>query len=135
MANLLLDTHVLIWWVQDGGHLPRGIRRALQSAGPERPLWVSDISMWEIAMLVQLGRVRLALPLREWLERATAPPRVQRIGITPAVAAEITVLPGSFPRDPADRILAASARVLGARLVTLDQRIIKTDAVSTFPLA
>lgn len=130
-APFLLDTHVLIWWLQDAGNLPAGIRRALRKAVPAGPLWVSDISLWEIAMLVQLERIKLTIPLRDWLERATAPPRVQRIGITPAIAAETTVLPDSFPRDPADRILAATARVLGARLVTMDQRIIAAKAVPT----
>ena len=92
---------------------------------------MSDITLWEIATLLELGRVRLRLPLREWLERATAPPLVQRVGITPAIAAEAAALPPILHRDPADRIIIATARVLGATLLTLDQRIIDAKVVPT----
>jgi PIN domain nuclease of toxin-antitoxin system len=60
-----------------------------------------------------------------------APPLVRRLSISPAVAAEVVSLPESFPRDPADRIIAASARVAGARLATQDQRIIDSGVVPT----
>lgn len=69
------------------------------------------------------------MPLREWLEAAIAPPLVQRSGITPAIAAEVAALPESFPRDPVDRILAATARVLNATLVTCDERIRGSEVV------
>ncbi|MGH9465625.1 MAG: type II toxin-antitoxin system VapC family toxin [Thermoanaerobaculia bacterium] len=126
----LLDTHVLLWWLEGGKRLSRAQQRLVRQVSPERPLWVSDISPWEIATLWQLGRLRLSLPLRDWLERATAPPLVQRCGITPAVAAEVAALPASLPRDPADRILVATARVLGATLVTRDRRLIEAEAVA-----
>lgn len=101
----------------------------LQAVTEEQPLWVADITLWEVATLSSLGRIKLHLPLREWLEQATAPPLVQRMAITPAVAAEIAALPDSFHRDPADRIIVASARVLGATLLTQDDRIIQSGLV------
>ena len=82
-------------------------------------------------MLHDLERIRLAIPLREWLEKAVAPPLVRRIGISPAVAAELVALPNSFHRDPADRILVATARVLGATLLTRDRRIAEARLVDT----
>ena len=82
-------------------------------------------------MLHSLGRIRLSLPLREWLERATAPPLVARCGISPAIATEVASLPASFPRDPADRITVATALVLGATLLTSDARIIDAELVPT----
>ena len=82
-------------------------------------------------MLQGLGRIRLALPLREWLERAVAPPLVCRQGISPAIAAEVAALPDSFHRDPADRILVATARVLGATLLTNDRRIADASLTPT----
>lgn len=82
-------------------------------------------------MLVDLGRVRLSRPLREWLERATAPPLVRTLSLNPAIAAEVAALPASFHRDPADRILIATARVHGATLVTSDRRILEAEIVST----
>jgi PIN domain nuclease of toxin-antitoxin system len=127
----LLDTHILLWWFEGGGRLSRDQRRIIRAAAPDRPLWVSDISLWEIATLHQLGRIRLRLALREWLEQATAPPLVQRCGIGPAVAAEIATLPTDLHRDPAARILLASARVLGATLLTSDQRRVDAGVVPT----
>lgn len=127
----LLDTHVLLSWLGGDRRLSAAQRRAIESAGAEQPLWVSDISLWEIATLASLGRIRLHLPLGEWLERAAAPPLVQRAGISPAVAAEVGALPDSFHRDPADRILIATARVLGATLLTQDRRIVDAGLVRT----
>lgn len=124
----LLDTHVLVHWIA-GGELSKPHRRVINKATEESPLWVCDITLWEIAMLFERGRIDLDLPLRDWLERATAPPLVQRTSITPAVAAEVAVLPDSFHRDPADRIIVSTARVLGATLLTRDRRIIDAKLV------
>lgn len=127
----LLDTHVLIWWFSDRPRLSPGQQQVLESASPESPLVVSEISLWEVATLHGLGRIRLTVPLQEWLERATAAPLVRRQGISPAIAAESAVLPDSFHRDPADRILVATARVLGATLLTQDRRIAESGLVET----
>ena len=127
----LLDTHVLIWWLQGDGPLSPEQRRVLEAAGPDSPLRVSDISLWEIATLHSLRRIRLSLPLREWLEKAAAPPLVRRHGISPAIAAEVTALPDSFHRDPADRIIVATARIMGATLLTHDRHIVDSGLVAT----
>ncbi len=129
--SYLLDTHVLLWWFADGAGLSRRQRRILDTAAPESPLLVSDISLWEVATLAGLHRVELDLPLRTWLERATAPPLVRVLPITPAIAAETNALPSSFHRDPADRILVATARVHGATLLTRDERIVDAELVRT----
>lgn len=127
----LLDTHVLIWWLNDRSRLSPAQREVVGCVRAEDPLLVSDISLWEVATLHGLGRIRLALPLRDWLDKATAPPLVRRCGISPAIAAEVTALPDSFHRDPADRILVATARVLGATLLTQDRRIVHAALADT----
>ena len=127
----LLDTHVLIWWLNDGVALSPEQQTVLESASPATPLLVSDISLWEVATLHTLGRIRLTIPLRDWLEKAVAPPLVRRIGISPAIAAELATLPDSFHRDPADRIIVATARTLGATLLTQDRRIIDAALIRT----
>ena len=129
--SFVLDTHVLLWWLAGDRHLGRAQRRAIDAATAERPLVLSDISLWEIAILHRLGGLDLDRPLREWLEQAAAPPLVRRQGISPAIAAEAASLPDSFPRDPADRIIAATARVLGATLLTSDRRIAASGVVRT----
>ena len=127
----LLDTHILLWWHGDRGRLSREQQDVIAAAGVDSPLEVSDISLWEVAMLYNLGRIRLTIPLREWLDKAVAAPLVRRHGISPAVAAELASLPDSFHRDPADRILVATARVLGATLLTRDRRIAEAELVDT----
>lgn len=127
----LLDTHVLIWWLNEEDRLSPAQREVVALAGAGSPLLVSDISLWEVAVLQSLGRIRLKIPLREWLEKAVAPPLVQRHGISPAIAAELVTLPDSFHRDPADRILVATARMFGATLLTQDRRIIDAGVVET----
>lgn len=125
----LIDTHILLWWLAGDRRLSRGQRRVISQASEEYPLGLSDISLWEIATLQELGRIELDRPLREWLEQASAPPLVRRVGISPAVAAEVAALPATFHRDPADRIIVSTARVLGAKLVTSDRAIIDSKLV------
>lgn len=127
--RFVLDTHVLLWWVDGSERLSSRHREALGTVGVDAPAFVADISLWEIATLARLGRIELRLPLRDWLERAVAPPLVRRFAITPAVAAATTALPREFPGDPADRIITATAQVLGARLLTEDRRIVEAGVV------
>ena len=68
----LLDTHILIWWHGDHDRLSRNQLKVIEAADAESPLQVSDISLWEVAMLYSLGRIRLTIPLREWLDKAVA---------------------------------------------------------------
>jgi PIN domain nuclease of toxin-antitoxin system len=130
-VRVFADTHALIWWLDARRNLSRAQSRALAQVSETNPLLISDISLWEIATLFELGRIRLGVPLRDWLERATAAPLVQRVGMSPVVAAEVASLPSSFHRDPADRIIVASARVHGAKLVTSDRRIADAALVPT----
>ncbi|MFN2421701.1 MAG: type II toxin-antitoxin system VapC family toxin [Gemmatimonadota bacterium] len=127
--RFLLDTHVLVEWFEESSRLGPRHAALLQSADVGHPLWVSDISLWEVANLVGLGRIEIGIPLRDWLERSTAPPLVRRIGISPVVAAEVAALPDTLHRDPADRIIIACARVLGATVLTRDRRIIESGLV------
>ena len=127
----LLDTHVLLYWFGDERRLTAEQRHALDAAAADNPLFISDITLWEVATLFNLKRISLDRPLRIWLERATAPPLVKRVGISPAVAEEVAGLPDSFHRDPADRILVATARVLGGVLLTSDRRIRDACLVAT----
>jgi PIN domain nuclease of toxin-antitoxin system len=129
--TVLLDTHVWWWWITGEGKLSSAQTRRLAKVEPKNPALVSDISLWEVATLFSLGRIALDVPLRDWLEGASAEPLVQRCAISPAVAAEVAALPDSFHRDPADRILVATARIHGATLLTRDERIIRAGLVPT----
>lgn len=125
----VLDTHVLLWWLGGSDRLPKEHGKLLSGVSAEEPAVVSDISLWEIATLQRLGKITLDLPLRDWLESAVAPPLVRRFGITTAVAAASAEFSDEFPGDPADRLIAATARVLGGILLTADRRIIGSGEV------
>ena len=127
----LLDTHVLLWWHERPARLPNAMRRVISRASAGAPLLVSDITLWEVATLVELKRVRLSMGVSTWLQRATAAPLVERVGITPEIAAEVATLPSSFHRDAADRLLVATARALGVTLVTEDTRIVDAKICAT----
>ena len=127
----LLDTHILIWWLNDSNQLSPAQRKVITSASAQSPLLISDISLLEVATMHNLGRIQLTIPLRGWLDKAVAPPLVRRHGISPAIVAELATLPDSFHRDPADRILVATARTFGATLLTQDRRIIDAALVDT----
>lgn len=119
----LLDTHVWIWWIIGDPRLPARERRALDDLpGGQRPK-LCDISLWEVALLVQLQRLRLDERLEDWLRIAASSLTVEVLPITPSVVAEMNRLPRSFHQDPADRLIAATARAGGFSLATHDARI------------
>jgi PIN domain nuclease of toxin-antitoxin system len=92
---------------------------------------VSAISLWEIAKLVENGRLELPISLEKWFAQALNYPGVQIIELTPEIAAESTRLPGEFHRDPADQIIVATARVMKCKLVTSDEKILNYSHVKT----
>lgn len=121
---ILLDTHIWIWWVHGAPELPRQCYDLLLEH-EEDGLGLSAISCWEVAKLVQSGRLVLPVPVGEWVDMAIAYPGIQLLDLTPRIAVESTQLPGDFHRDPADQILVATARVQNIPLVTADKLILR----------
>ena len=121
---IVLDTHALIWWVNDDACLSKPARKKIEGslASGERIL-VSAISAWEIAMLVQRERIALAMDLDEWLRAVQNLEGVTMVPLTPQVAVQSATLPGEFHKDPADRMIVALAREQGAAVVTADEKI------------
>ncbi len=128
--RLLLDTHALVYWCSDPDRLSAAQHRALQAVDPDNPVIVADISLWEIAVLTTGGRLRLDLPLRQWLNRAAAPPLVRVAEITANIAHEVAELDSWENRDPADRLIVATARVFGARVITNDHLLRDSNLVA-----
>lgn len=120
---IVLDTHALLWWVNDPTVLSEPAREAISAALSTRTLHVSCISSWEIALLVERGRLRLALDVRDWLYRCEVLPFLTFVPVTNAIAVESVRLPRFPHADPADRIIAATALSLGAALVTKDDKL------------
>jgi PIN domain nuclease of toxin-antitoxin system len=124
MDNFLLDTHVWIWLQEADKQLPTLAIRMLEAVQRERKLFASAISVLEIAQLESKGRVQLTLNIHEWLEQSFADDGIQLVPLSPEIAVASTRLPGNLHRDPADRILAATARIEGLTLLTRDVRLL-----------
>src|SRR3972149_1934009 len=127
---IVLDTHSWVWWRHSDERLTQ-IQRETIAANETDLIGVSAISCWEIAKLVEYGRLELPQPLEEWFEQALNYPGVQLLALTPEIAVESTRLPGEFHRDPADQIVVATARILKCALVTSDERILDYPHVKT----
>jgi Uncharacterized protein conserved in bacteria len=119
---ILLDTHVLIWWANgESEKLSAAAIAAIEAEEQQRLM--SAISCWEVAMLVERGRLGLNVDIERWLNLVASVPRLQLLPLSPAVAVASTRLPGTFHADPADRFLVAQARHLNIALVTADSKI------------
>jgi len=126
----VLDTHAWVGWMLGSADLGAVEREALDRFTPDRRPYLSAISLWEVAMLVDLKRLSLDVPLADWLSTAAHPRTVRLIPITPAIAAGTAALPSTFHRDPADRLIVATCRELDAPLVTHDSLIMRSRLVS-----
>ncbi len=125
MNRLLIDTHIWLWIISEAPYIKSSVQEALESAAAEQSLYLSPISMWEVALKHSRGRLALDRPVRQWLAHASTIPGLQLAPITPAVAAESAELPPEFHGDPADRIIAATARSEGLTLVTHDKALLQ----------
>jgi PIN domain nuclease of toxin-antitoxin system len=120
-VKLLLDTHIWIWSQLEPDRLSRRVRRALED--PTAELWLSPISVWELLLLIESGRVTVKGAPGAWVEDALRSGPFREAPFTHAVALETKRVVLRL-RDPADRFLAATARVLDLALVTADTRLL-----------
>ncbi len=126
---IVLDTHAWLWWATEPARLSRAAREAID--GAER-FGVATISCWEIAMLVEARRVELDRPVETWIEQALGDARAQPVSLSGVIAVQAALLErDGFPADPADRIIYATARQSGARLVTKDRAMHTFDPRNT----
>jgi PIN domain nuclease of toxin-antitoxin system len=124
MPGILLDTHILIWWRMDSQRLDRSQARRLQDLeNRQKPIAISAITLWEIAMLAARGRIDFAEPPDIWLEELEGHPLIEVMPVTARIAAESVRLGPDFHNDPADQIIVATARLHGLQLMTADKRI------------
>lgn len=121
----VLDTHVWIWVVEgNGSALSSSAIRLIEDAARGGAVRISAISVWEVAMLEARRRISLSRPVEEWVRAALRLPGVRLLPLTPDIAIESARLPDAPHGDPADRMLIASARTLGAQLATCDRAIL-----------
>ena len=124
MTDLLLDTHIVLWLSSGDKRLGKTTRRTIVTAWKAGGrMLLRSVSVWEIAMLVEKGSIELDLPVDEWVERFLGRPGLEAVALDHAAAARAYRLHHLEHRDPADRLLIASAIGLGCPLVTHDDRI------------
>jgi PIN domain nuclease of toxin-antitoxin system len=119
----LLDTHAWVWWVTEDRRLSNRAKAVISASGSEGDLWLSLISVWEVAKKVEKQQLILDRPLDQWLDAAVTRPGLGLWELTRSVLVQSCELPQPFHGDPADQILVATARQREATMVTKDQRI------------
>ena len=128
MTDILLDTHVWIWLsLEKQKSISEKAGKAITAATQK---WISAISCWELAKLVEKKRIGFSIPALTWIRRSLNEYDLKVADLSPEIAVESTVLAG-FHRDPADQIIAATSRILGLPLLTSDRQILEFSEVNT----
>ena len=126
---ILLDTHVLLWMASDPRRLSKKARAAIREAREKTGVAIAAITLWELAWLAENGRIQVTGSVESFVRETAS--RVIVAPITPEIAAFAVQLPSSFPKDPADRLIAATAMAEGTTLVTADERIRRAKVLQT----
>lgn len=126
---IVLDTHAWLWWIDDSDRLSKPAREAI---GIADRILVSSVCAWEVAMLIARGRISLDRDAGAWIARALALPQVEEVPLNSAIALAAVALPDdSYPADPADRFIVATAKHHRAALVTRDEALRAADPLGT----
>ncbi len=122
--TLAFDTHTLVWWLTGHEHLTSAQTAAIRRAEARGDrIGVPAICFWEIAKLVERGRLEFEVPADQVFDEIEEHPTIRLLELSPRIALESTRLGPGFHGDPADQLIAATARVHGLKLVTSDDRI------------
>jgi PIN domain nuclease of toxin-antitoxin system len=129
---IVLDTHAWVWWVSGPESLSPTARQRIDDEANENPIYISSFSCWEVAMLVKKGRLELTLSVEEWIARSESLPFFRFVPVNNQIAVLSNHLPAELHEDPADRIIIATALVLGGTLITRDRKIQDYPHIETF---
>ena len=128
---IVLDTHVWVRWVNNPADLSRRARAVIEKEIREKGIYLSSISALEVALLSSKGRLQLTMDARDWVARSEALPFLQFVPVDNNIALRVTELRGPLHADPADRIIIATTLVLGATLVTKDEKLLNYPYVTS----
>ena len=123
--SVLLDTHILIWYVEGDNHLKKQHLDIIEKARQQNKLYISAISIWEITMLSEKERIVLSVTLSEWIDKALSTEGLNIIDLSTNILIESCQLPHYPHKDPADRMIIATARHLSISLMTFDNKMIE----------
>ena len=128
---ILLDTHVLIWDALAPNRLSTQAQQAIVQANQQDGMLIADISLWEIAMLVQKGRIQVTTNCQSFINLLLQANKIRVIPISSQIATQAVQLPALINKDPADRLIVATALVEKAMLVTADSNLRSIQAITT----
>ncbi len=128
---IVLDTHAWVWFVSNPELLSKKAKRTIERAVVDNNVFISSISAWEVALLTSKKRLLLSMEVADWIKKSEMLPFVNFIPVDNSIAVKSVNLPQPFHSDPADRIIIATAILLGASLITKDERILKYPHVKT----
>jgi PIN domain nuclease of toxin-antitoxin system len=124
-APLLLDTCAAIWFAGDLPMASGAVEAMNRAFAAMAPVFVSPISAWEIGILCSRGRMRFPIPPQSWFNRLRSTEGMALAELSPEILIASSFLPGSPPRDPADRIIAATAREYDYKVITRDRPLLE----------
>ncbi len=124
MQSLLLDTCAVVWIAENEKLAPQAIEVLRSTYESGMPTYISPITAWEIGMLASRERLKLLITPQRWFRRLLETPAVRLADMSPDLLIASSFLPGRPPRDPADRIIAATARDYGCTLITRDRALL-----------
>jgi len=128
---IIVDTHVIIWDALKPELLSKKAKKSIAQANEESGIIFCEISLWEIAMLVQKRRISIEAPYQDSIKLVLSSNKYQFQGITPEIAELSSLLSEEINKDPADRIIAATSLVMGVPLVTADSNLNQSDRLRT----
>ena len=128
---IVIDTHVWLWWLHDPARLSPAADKLIQQEQVSGTILISAISVWEVAVKVQSGKLAIRMDINRWYELARSYPATVIEPLSPLDAIASTQLPADFHKDPADRIIISLARRLAVQLVTCDRKILNYQHVMT----
>jgi len=129
VRGMLLDTHVWLWYLRGDRHMRARTRRLIDASLED--CWLSPITIWETGILLEQGKIHVHEGFRAWLEQNRRRVPLREAPLNEAVAQEVFDLGLDDHRDPADRFLAATARVYDLKLLTADRHLLAADSVPT----
>ena len=126
---ILLDTHVIVWMTTDPKRISRAADREIRKAQRDRTCAIASVSLWELALLFHNSRLRGSGTIESSIREILDDTLVKVLEITPEIAALSTLFPETYPKDPGDRLIGATARSLGLTLITQDKRILASPLI------
>jgi PIN domain nuclease of toxin-antitoxin system len=121
---VVLDTHAWVWWISSPEELSRKAMQAIDAAANHSAIYVSAISVWEVSLLILHRRIQLTMDIADWIARCEALPFLTFVPVDNLIALKANRLTDYANKDPADRMIIATAILLGGTVITKDRKIL-----------